>query len=140
MRELTGWICFATLAAMVVVYVWFWWLGRRQVGAEPIVTETEDSMGFTERGIHDWFGLTYGNYLVVPRTLLEQMPMDWQNEMVSLLDKADAFFSDVPDYEYKVTAIDPKTKRYTKDPLAEYRHPMSLTPREQEGLRDGTAG
>lgn len=35
--------------------------------------------------IHDWFGLTYANYLVMPRTLLQSMPKEWQLRFVRML-------------------------------------------------------
>lgn len=49
-----------------------------------------------ERGIHEWFGLTYANYLVLPRTLLQSMPAEWQQRMVACLDELDTAFDHVP--------------------------------------------
>ncbi|WP_030186594.1 hypothetical protein, partial [Streptomyces capuensis] len=39
--------------------------------------------------IHKHFGLSYANYLVLPRTLLQSMPDAWQNAFVKLLDEMD---------------------------------------------------
>ncbi|GAA1401838.1 hypothetical protein GCM10009613_60840 [Pseudonocardia kongjuensis] len=42
--------------------------------------------------IHQHFGLTYANYLVLHRTLMQSMPLGWQRRMVACLDELhDAF-------------------------------------------------
>jgi hypothetical protein len=68
--------------------------------------------------IHTWFGLTYSNYLVVPRTLLQSMPVWWQHQFTALLDDLEAAFAHVPQAPaYQVTA-------------AEEREVSDLTPAE----------
>ena len=37
--------------------------------------------------IHGWFGLTYANYQVLHRTLMQSMPVDWQERMVACLEE-----------------------------------------------------
>lgn len=37
--------------------------------------------------VHAWFGLTYSNYLVLNRTLLEAMPEEWQLDFVQKLEE-----------------------------------------------------
>ncbi|WHM30269.1 hypothetical protein OH540_09560 [Streptomyces sp. BPPL-273] len=55
--------------------------------------------------IHAHFGLSYANYLVLPRTLLQSMPDRWQTQFVTLLDEMTEAFRDVPQAEaYKVEA------------------------------------
>jgi len=55
--------------------------------------------------IHGWFGLTYANYLVLPRTLLQSMPDVWQVKFVHLLREMDEAFEHVPQADaYKVGA------------------------------------
>ena len=45
-----------------------------------------------ESDVHDQFGLSYASYLVVPRSLLQLMPGDWQHALVELLEEfGDAF-------------------------------------------------
>ncbi|WP_372011432.1 hypothetical protein NBRC13296_12805 [Paenibacillus chitinolyticus] len=39
--------------------------------------------------IHSYFGLSYANYLVLPRTVLQSMPMEWQIKFVELLEEVD---------------------------------------------------
>jgi hypothetical protein len=52
--------------------------------------------------IHDWFGLTYSNYLVLPRSLMQSMPTDWQHRATALFDEMHAAFANVDWPQYKV--------------------------------------
>lgn len=42
------------------------------------------------RLIHDWFELTYAEYLTIPRSVLQSMPDEWQARFVACLDDLDA--------------------------------------------------
>lgn len=79
-----------------------------------------DKSGISCRAIHEWFGLTYASYLVLPRVLMEYMPAKWQEDMVRLLNEAQDFWEHDDNY-----AVQLRTKKgsYTKDPLCHYRHP-----------------
>ena len=70
--------------------------------------------------VNGWFGLSYANYLTVPRVLLEEMPDEWQNRFVALMDEMRQAF--VNDVTYEVRLRDERG-RYRADPLASYRHP-----------------
>lgn len=37
--------------------------------------------------VHTWFGLTYANYQVLHRTLMQSMPVGWQERMVACLEE-----------------------------------------------------
>ena len=55
--------------------------------------------------IHGHFGLSYANYLVLPRTLLQSMPDAWQARFVALVDDLCEAFQHVPQPEaYEVKA------------------------------------
>lgn len=55
--------------------------------------------------IHCHFGLTYANYLVLPRTLLQSMDDKWQTRFVALLRRFNEAFTHVPQADgYKVDA------------------------------------
>ncbi|MGW6292467.1 hypothetical protein [Streptomyces sp. NPDC055058] len=55
--------------------------------------------------IHTWFGLSYCNYQVLHRTLMQSMPLDWQQRMVACLEELHAAFEHVPQAEvYDVKA------------------------------------
>lgn len=45
--------------------------------------------------IHLWFGLTYSNYLVLHRTMMQSMPVEWQTRAVALFDELDQAFPDL---------------------------------------------
>jgi len=47
------------------------------------------------KDIHTSFGLSYANYLVLPRTLLQSMPEEWQHRFVSMVDELQAAFRHV---------------------------------------------
>lgn len=70
--------------------------------------------------IHGWFGLTYANYLTLPRAVLQSMPGEWQERFVAMLHELDESYGhlDWP-YSYRVSAID-VNGRFVKDPIPHY--------------------
>lgn len=61
----------------------------RRTAADRRAERHEPAEGFTSREpIHDWFGLSYSNYLVVPRSIAQSMPPAWQRQLVDLLEQA----------------------------------------------------
>lgn len=76
--------------------------------------------------IHGWFGLSYANYLVLPRSLLQSMPDEWQDRFVSCLDEyRDHWGYDTPEAKdppggYQVTARDERG-RFAPHPAPHYR-------------------
>lgn len=69
--------------------------------------------------IHRWFNLTYANYLVLPRAVLQSMPDEWQVRMVQLLEEAHELYGglDWPDYHVQVRD---GRGRFTNDPIPHY--------------------
>jgi hypothetical protein len=55
-----------------------------------------DTIRATAGPIHGHFGLTYANYLVIPRSLLQSMPEQWQQQFVDLVDELHTAFAHVP--------------------------------------------
>lgn len=49
----------------------------------------------TDGPIHGWFGLTYSNYLVLHRSMMQSMPVAWQERAVALFDELDRAFPDL---------------------------------------------
>lgn len=79
--------------------------------------------------IHGWFGLTYANYLVLPRALLQSMPGEWQERMVACLQELDDHFAEMPHAPgYRVQAVD-WNGRYVKDPAPHYDRGRTFVPR-----------
>jgi hypothetical protein len=72
--------------------------------------------------IHTFFGLSYANYMVLPRLILQSMPEEWQEKFVSMLNEMfEAFGTDFePKGGYRVQALD-ENKRYYSDPYSDYR-------------------
>jgi hypothetical protein len=55
--------------------------------------------------IHTWFGLSYSNYQVLHRTLMQSMPVEWQERMVACLDELSDAFRHIEHADcYEVTA------------------------------------
>lgn len=79
-----------------------------------------------EDPIHAWFGLSYANYLVIPRTVLQSLSKEAQLALIHALER-------VGDEErigtghnwpgeanIEVKLKDAETGRYIQDPLANY--------------------
>lgn len=47
---------------------------------------------------HEWFGLSYSAYFVMPRMAIEAMPHEWQRRFIALMDEAEAADLNTPDY------------------------------------------
>lgn len=78
----------------------------------------------------DWFGLSYASYLVVPRTLLCGMPVEWQERMVALLNELNETY-DYSKIKSDYSVLTRGTKgRIVYDELRNYRHPSPLPYRE----------
>jgi hypothetical protein len=49
----------------------------------------------TDGPIHGWFGLSYTNYQVLHRTLMQSMPTAWQERMVACLEELAAAYEHI---------------------------------------------
>jgi hypothetical protein len=77
--------------------------------------------------IHDWFGLTYARYLVVPRSVLQSMPIEWQHRLVEMLNELNAALP--VHYSYEVRRRG-RAGAFSSDPLNHYRHRGPVTREE----------
>lgn len=83
--------------------------------------------------IHTFFGLTYANYLVLPRTLLQSMPEEWQHRFVDCLRELEnAFWQTAQADRYMVTARD-SNGRFIKDPIPHYNRGRTYIAPDIEG-------
>lgn len=74
----------------------------------------------TDGPIHTWFGLSYCNYQVLHRTLMQSMPIEWQQRMVACLEQLSSAFAHIEQPEgFKVDA-------------AVFREPWELSPNERQ--------
>lgn len=92
----------------------------------------------TDTKLWGWFGLTYASYLVLPRSIICDMPLEWQDKFGELLEELDNTFKCAPldGHKYFVYTRDTKG-RFIEDQLKYYRHPdynlldsIRLKPRE----------
>ncbi|MFJ2279282.1 hypothetical protein ACIOEZ_34600 [Streptomyces sp. NPDC087866] len=68
------------------------------------MSENPRPSNVTDGPIHEWFSLSYSNYLVLHRTLLQSMPTEWQERMVACLDELQHAYSHLEQVEaYEVT-------------------------------------
>lgn len=71
----------------------------------------------------DWFGLSYASWLTLPRSMMHEMPDDWQRRMAELLHEWDATWNSdgmpTPHVGAKIGG------KFTRWPgwLLNYRHP-----------------
>ncbi len=80
--------------------------------------------------VHDWFGLSYANYLVVPRIILQSMPADWQQRFIECMDEMQETLAiDNAPSKYLVKARD-FDGRFIHDPYHDYRHAPKVPSRE----------
>ena len=72
-----------------------------------ITDETKPKLNPTNGPVHTWYGLSYTNYLVLPRTFMQSMPTEWQQRMVASLEELDEAFQHIPQADvYDVQAGD----------------------------------
>lgn len=72
------------------------------------------------QAVHRWFGLSYANYLILPRAQLQSMPEQWQQRFASCLQEFRAAFAGSEQARsYQVRAVD-EEGRYVKDPVPQY--------------------
>lgn len=103
--------------------------GRTVLREDPLLFE----------GIHEWFELTYANYLVLPRSVLQSMPDEWQSSFVALLREMGNLYDglDWPTYAVNARGVH---GRFTKDPIPHYNRgrtrvePCPWTVRSEESV------
>lgn len=73
--------------------------------------------------IHSWFELSYAQYLTVPRSVLEAMPLEWQYKFTELLNELDNTIDWRPESGRYWVKLKDGQGRYVHDRFIEYRHP-----------------
>lgn len=86
--------------------------------------------------IHEWFSLSYAQYLTIPRSILQSMPTDWQVRFVGILQELDDTYDWYPvEGRYWVRLRDSKG-RFAHDPFTDYeRGRRRLTSGEVEKIQ-----
>ena len=83
----------------------------------------------SEEPIHNWFELTYANYLAIPRSVLQSMPDEWQKKFVLLMDELDETI-DWRRPGIRVTLHDERG-RFVRDELVDYERGRRRIPYKQ---------
>lgn len=77
----------------------------------------------SDGAVHQAFGLTYASYFVAPRSLLQDMPEEWQERFVALVNELNDHFEGwEPPKGYRVLALD-RDGKLMRDPFRNYRRP-----------------
>lgn len=70
--------------------------------------------------IHDWFSLSYAQYLTIPRTALQSMPVEWQLRFVECLEQLDEMLDWRPKEGRYYCFLKGKDGKFMDDPLCDY--------------------
>ncbi len=97
--------------------------------------EVDKIMGFYgEEPVHTMFGLSYAEYIVIPRAVLQSMPIEWQKRFVRCWEELQLTIDWLPtDAYYHVSLKDGETGKFKNDPLGGYERG-----RRRIAHRDGT--
>ncbi len=90
---------------------------------QKLIDET-NAMHDYRRDLSCWFGLSYNSFAVMPRVLMEAMPMEWQEKMAELLNDFTDTWTNWPDgsgcrVQYEINGKLAKMPEW----LLNYRHP-----------------
>ncbi|MET9138866.1 hypothetical protein [Streptomyces parvulus] len=86
---------------------------------------TEQPYQRTDGPIHGWFSLSYSNYQVLHRTLMQSMPVAWQERMVACLEELRDAYEHIDQPEcFKVEAA---TDHYVSDLTDEQQAQLGIT-------------
>lgn len=86
--------------------------------------------------IHLFFGLTYAQYIAIPRTALQSMPDEWQRRFVDCLEELyDAIDWTPKGGTYYVSVRDDRG-RFVEDPLRDYQRGRRRLPLRDRLERD----
>lgn len=88
------------------------------------MNEVNDAYSRNSGPVHSWFQLSYSNYLVIPRAILQAMPVEWQKRFVTCLDEARAACAPLNLNDRYTVLLRGPNGRFEDDPYADYRHPV----------------
>ena len=91
----------------------------------------------SESPVHEAFGLSHASWFIVPRVVLEAMPIDWQQRFIDLIDQLNEKYDWEPDLIISVNFRDANGRFYEiPECFNNYRRPdrkwlMSLNPKKE---------
>ena len=84
--------------------------------------------------IHEWFELSYAQYLTIPRSVLQSMPLEWQERFVECLRELDATMDWRPQEGRYWVRLKDAVGRYVDDPLMDYERGRRRIPQKEVPL------
>ncbi len=82
--------------------------------------------------IHEWFELSYAQYLTIPRSVLQSMPDEWQGRFVRCLRELDDAIDWRPEEGRYWVCLKDERGRYIRDPLMDYERGRRRIPLRDE--------
>lgn len=71
--------------------------------------------------VHQMFGLTYASWLILPRTFLMDMPIEWQNQFTKLLEQYNEIIGEkAPEYKFEMYVQFKQNRRFCQIPKLYY--------------------
>lgn len=63
--------------------------GLKRINLKDLPGQQNEAVGHTghKEPVHDWFELSYAQYLTIPRSVLQSMPVEWQRRFVKCLEE-----------------------------------------------------
>jgi len=83
--------------------------------------------------IHNWFELTYAQYLTIPRSVLQSMPDEWQNKFTALLDELDETIDWRPQDGCYWVHLRNSNGKFIADPLKDYERGRRFVEHKDKG-------
>lgn len=98
---------------------------------EQVRVDLRERARRTDGPVHLWFSLSYCSYAVQPRSVLQSMPVGWQERFVALMNEAEEMGYDFPGVgrTYNVQVRDDESGRFVPDRDRVYRH-VFVQPKE----------
>ncbi|MBC7486069.1 MAG: hypothetical protein H7282_04900 [Cytophagaceae bacterium] len=78
--------------------------------------------------IHQWFELSYSQYLTIPRSVLQSMPSEWQKQFVKCLNELDEKIDWRPSKGRYWVQLKNEKGQYVHDPLMDYQRGRRVIP------------
>ncbi len=78
------------------------------------------------KDVHTWFELSYAQYLTIPRSVLQAMPMKWQKRFVECLEELDETIDWRPETGRYWVKLKDGNGRYVSDKFMNYRYPVKM--------------
>lgn len=81
--------------------------------------------------LHLWFELSYAQYLTIPRSVLQAMPLEWRAKFAEALSELDATIDWRPKEGRYWCRLRDSRGRLVSDKFQNYRHPVEMPFKEK---------